>query len=338
MLLSIQWLQVVWYVLIGVLFCVYTILDGFDLGIASLMPFLARNDAERRALFRVIGPLWDGNEVWLLVGAGALFAAFPHAYASVFSGFYLAFMMLLIFLILRAVALEFWHHDETRRPLWHGTLVIASLAAVTLLGVALGNIVAGVPLNERGDYAAGFGLLLRPLPLAIGLLALTAVLIHGSAFAAYKTVGLMRQRAFRCCRAMGAPFICFFAGAGLLAALEMPLAFRRLPIWLTAAAAILAWIGCQWALKKEKERQALVFSSLQLIALWGMTAAFQFPLLVRSNPVLSRSLTIFNSSSSQLTLTVMLVIGLIGLPLVAAYTVYAYRVFKGREESAATRD
>src|SRR5512139_2189185 len=144
-------LQNTWYVLLGVLLIGYSILDGFDLGVGCLVPFLAKKEEDKRTLFNAIGPFWDGNEVWLLTGGGALFAAFPHVYATVFSGFYLALMLVLVALILRAVSLEFRAHDPARKKLWEAAFVGGSFVPALLFGVALGNVVAGVPLDARTE-------------------------------------------------------------------------------------------------------------------------------------------------------------------------------------------
>jgi cytochrome d ubiquinol oxidase subunit II len=149
-------LQNIWFLLIGILFVGYSILDGFDLGLGSLFPFLAKSEEDQRSLLNIIWPFWDGNEVWLLTAGGALFAAFPHAYATVFSGFYLALMLVLLALILRAVSLEFWFYDEKRRGLWEKTFIIGSFLPSLLFGVALGNVIIGIPLNESMDFTGNF--------------------------------------------------------------------------------------------------------------------------------------------------------------------------------------
>ncbi|HUU51724.1 MAG TPA: cytochrome d ubiquinol oxidase subunit II, partial [Candidatus Heimdallarchaeota archaeon] len=165
-------LRNIWFILIGVLFVGYSILDGFDLGIGALFPFLGKKEEEKEALIKSIGPFWDGNEVWILTGGGALFAAFPHAYATVFSGFYLALMAILFSLIFRAVSLEFRAHDTKRKRFWEGAFVVGSFLPSLLFGVALGNVVVGVPLDNTMNYTGNFFKLLRPFPLAVGLLGL----------------------------------------------------------------------------------------------------------------------------------------------------------------------
>ena len=189
--------QTIWFIIIGFLLAGYSILDGFDLGVGIIFPFLAKNDADKSVLIRTIGPVWDGNEVWLVTGGAALFAAFPLAYATVFSGFYLAMMLVLLALIFRAVSLEFWTYDEPRRKMWGYAFTLGSFLAALLLGVALGNVVYGIPLTDGHEYAGGFFTLLRPYPLLIGLMGLTAIILQGSAYTALKTEGHLRDAARR---------------------------------------------------------------------------------------------------------------------------------------------
>jgi cytochrome d ubiquinol oxidase subunit II len=186
-------LQNTWYLLLGVLLIGYSILDGFDLGVGCLVPLVAKNDADKRMLFNAIGPFWDGNEVWLLTGGGALFAAFPHVYATVFSGFYLALMLVLFSLIFRAVALEFWSYDEKRKKLWEWAFVVGSFLPSLLYGVALGNVVVGIPLNEQMEFTGNFFTLLRPFPLAVGLLGFAAILLQGCTYTILKTSGPLKE-------------------------------------------------------------------------------------------------------------------------------------------------
>jgi cytochrome d ubiquinol oxidase subunit II len=324
-----SFLQNAWFLLIGVLLAGYSVLDGFDLGVGALFPFLARTEEDKAVLTGAIGPVWDGNEVWLLAGGGALFAAFPPAYATVFSGFYLALMLVLFSLILRAVSLEFRAHDPARRRFWEAVFVGGSALPALLFGVALGNVVLGVPLDARGEYAGTFFTLLRPLPLAFGVLGLAVFLVHGAAYAALKSEGSLRERARKAVRnlawAAGAAFLLSFAAV----LFYRPEAVRSVPAWAFSA---LVWAGLASAVRAAKtgrDGRALASSSAAFIGLWGMIGAIHYPNLVRAtDPALS--LTIANASSSPLTLRAMLVIALVGMPVVVGYTAFAYRVFKGK--------
>ncbi|HMA54076.1 MAG TPA: cytochrome d ubiquinol oxidase subunit II [Acidobacteriota bacterium] len=322
-------LRNIWFVLIGVLLAGYSILDGFDLGVGALLPFLAKNEDEKRTLIGAVGPVWDGNEVWLLAGGGALFAAFPMAYATVFSGFYLAMMLVLFALILRAVSLEFRAHDPARTKIWEAAFVGGSALPALLLGVALGNVVAGVPLDARTEFTGSIFTLLRPLPLVFGLLGLCAFLLHGAVYAGLKSEGDLRRRAERTSLALTVAFGAAFALSFVMIGLDRPEALKIVPAWVFAAVVVFSLVLLALALKKGRDGRAFFFSSTAFLGLWGIVGAIQYPDIVRAtDPALS--LTIRNASSSALTLKVMLIVALVGMPAVIAYTIFAFRVFKGK--------
>jgi len=322
-------LRDVWFVLIGVLLAGYSVLDGFDLGVGALFPVLAKTEVEKQTLVGAVGPVWDGNEVWLLAGGGALFAAFPMAYATVFSGFYLALMVVLFSLILRAVSLEFRAHDPARKGLWEAAFIGGSLLPALLFGVALGNVVVGVPLDAGSEFAGTFFTLLRPLPLAFGLLGLCAFLMHGAAYAALKSEGALAERSRRTGRILAVAFVAAFALAFAMVLVYLPGAVRSVPAWLFAVLVWLSVVLFVAAAKKSRDGRAFFFSSTAFLGLWGMIGAVHYPNLVRAtDPALS--LTVTNASSSALTLKVMLIIALVGMPIVIGYTIFAFRVFKGK--------
>ena len=322
-------LQNIWCLLIGALLAGYSVLDGFDLGVGALFPYLARTEDEKRTLAGAIGPVWDGNEVWLLAGGGALFAAFPMAYATVFSGFYLALMLVLFALILRAVSLEFRAHDTARKGLWEAVFVGSSFVPALLFGVALGNVVVGVPLDARTEFAGNFFTLLRPLPLAFGVVGLCVFLLHGSAFAALKTEGAIRERARKVAGIVSVAVMIALFLAFVFVWIYFPEVFDRVPSWLIGDVVFLFCALFLIALRKGRDGRAFFFSSAIFLGLWGVIGAIHYPNLVRAtDPALS--LTLANASSSPLALKVMLIIALVGMPLVVGYTVFAYRVFKGK--------
>ncbi len=326
---TIDILRHAWFVLIGVLFVGYSILDGFDLGIGALFPFLARDESDKRALVNSIWPVWDGNEVWLLTAGGAMFAVFPQAYATVFSGFYLALMLVLFALIFRAVSLEFWYYDEARRTLWQWAFTIGSLLPALLFGVALGNVVIGVPLDAAMEYAGDFFTLLRPYPLLIGLLGLSAILLQGATYAVLKTDGALRERARAASRATWIGFIGMFNAALIATIVYQPLFFRKTLALVFVFAVVAAWLALAVAQRRRRDGWAFLFSSLVFAGLWGVAGASHHPFLVKGGGDALTSITIANGSSSELTLTVTLVIALIGMPVVIGYTAYVYRVFRG---------
>ncbi len=192
-------LQTIWFLLVGILIAGYAVLDGFDLGVGMLHLFIARNDRERRTLLSSIGPLWDGNEVWLLTGGGAIFAAFPRVYATVFSGFYIPLMLLLAALIARAAAVEFRSKEESPlwRSAWDVTFAVSSLVPALLFGVAIGNLMRGIPLTSDGEFAGTFVSLLNPFALATGLLSVAMFVMQGASWLSLKTEGDMRERAIQ---------------------------------------------------------------------------------------------------------------------------------------------
>lgn len=324
-------LRNIWYILIGVLLAGYSILDGFDLGIGTLVPFLAKKEREKRSLYNAIGPFWDGNEVWLLTGAGALFAAFPHAYATVFSGFYLALMLVLLALILRAVSLEFAAHDDAkRRGFWELIFNVGSFLPALLFGVALGNVVVGVPLDTQMEYTGNFFTLLRPLPLIFGALGLFAFLVHGSTFAALKTEGELQARARKKALRFSWLYMVMFIHSFVVVLIYMPYALKRPLAWVFAVLAAVCWVFLRKAIRAEKDGRAFFFSAAGFLSLWGIIGAIHYPNLVKASNGDALSITLTNASSSQLTLTVMLIIALIGMPFVIGYTIYSYKVFKGK--------
>ena len=325
-----EWLQIVWFFLIVLLLAGYSILDGFDLGVGVLFPYLSRTDGDRRVLFNAIGPFWDGNEVWLITAGGALFAAFPPVYATVFSGFYLALMLVLFALIFRAVSLEFWSHDPRRRVIWNWAFVLGSFLPALLYGVALGNLIQGIPLDIRRDFSGDFFTLLRPFPLACGVLGLAAFALQGGTFTALKSEGDLRERARSAILFAGWVFLVLLLSTLVLGVVAVPDAADRPLIWLFAAGTLILWHLTLRATRRGQDGRAFLLSSFVHIGLWALVATVMFPVLVRALGDPDLSLTVFNASSSRLTLTVMLGIALVGMPLVVGYTIFAYRVFRGK--------
>ena len=248
-------LRNIWFILIGVLFIGYSILDGFDLGIGSLFPFLGKKEGEKEALIKSIGPFWDGNEVWLLTGGGALFAAFPHAYATVFSGFYLALMVVLFSLIFRAVSLDFRAHDTKRKGFWEGAFVGGSFLPSLLFGVALGNVVVGVPLDNTMNYTGNFFTLLRPFPLAVGLLGLAAFLLQGSTYAAMKIGGVVQERARNLAKKILPRYEALLILAFVLTIVYVPGALKKPLAWIFTVVVIIALIVLHMSLKKANDNK-----------------------------------------------------------------------------------
>jgi cytochrome d ubiquinol oxidase subunit II len=322
-------LQYTWFILLGVLFAGYAILDGFDLGVGLWYP-LTKKDEERRGLLRAIGPVWDGNEVWLLTGGGALFAAFSPVYATVFSGFYLALLLVLLGLILRATGIEFRNKVASAgwRKSWDLAFFIGSLLPALLFGVALGNLVRGLELDSAGNYVGGFIALLNPYALAVGLAGLAMFATHGALYLTLKTEGELRDQARTWAARAWIAYLTLFL---VCAAWSLAVYQRGHPVWaaVAALAALFAIAAIGFFNRAGASLKAFICSALSIVALFCATGASLFPNLVPASNDPALSLTIFNASSSQNTLTVMLIFALIGMPVVIGYTIFIYRTFAG---------
>jgi cytochrome d ubiquinol oxidase subunit II len=327
-------LNTIWFLLVGVLIIGYAILDGFDFGVGILHLF-AKDDRERRVHLNAIGPVWDGNEVWLLTGGGALFAAFPAVYATVFSGFYIALMLLLAALIFRAVAIEFRSKVDSPRwqRFWDFSFGFGSLLPAILFGVVFGNILRGIPLNQQGDYTGSFLGLLNPFSIMVGLLSLAAFLMHGGIYLTMKSGGDLRERTAALIPKFWLTFIILYALTTFAAVFVSPFLFDGLlsnPVfWILSVLLAASIIRVFWTSTHGNMKCAFVASSATIALMIGEAALGLFPRLVPSSTDLAYSLDIHNSASTPYTQTIMLIIALIGMPLVIAYTIIIHRVFRG---------
>lgn len=334
--------NVLWFLLLGVLLAGYAILDGFDLGVGILHP-AANGDRERRAILNTIGPIWDGNEVWLVTFGGAMFAAFPEAYATVFSGFYIAFMAVLFCLILRAVSLEFRGKIESPgwKRFWDGGFFVASTGAALLFGVAIGAILVGVPLDGSGIFAGSFFDLLFPdplpfFPLLVGALTVALFALHGALYLELKTTGQLQARARHWMwHAFGWTLVLYLLTT-VIALVELPRAssnFAHYPwAWAVVVVTVLAFANIPRALWAHKPIQAFASSAALIAGLVGLAGVALFPDLVPTTLAGGHSLTIYSAASSEKTLKIMALIAAIGMPFVIAYTAVIYWAFRGRVE------
>ena len=328
-------LNATWFVLVGVLFTGYALLDGFDLGVGALHLF-TNKDEERRIMLNAIGPVWDGNEVWLVTGGGALFAAFPAVYATVFSGFYLAFMLLLVALIFRAVAIEFRSKQPMRwwRQMWDIGFAAGSVLSSFLIGVAMGNIAWGVPIDERGEFAGTFLNLLHPYALLLGITTVALFMMHGSLYIVMKTEGELHDKVRGWVNNCIIFFIVCYAVTTMATLLYVPhMAARvRAHPWLFSVALVnmLAIANIPREIHGGRDFRAFLSSCCAMIALMTLFGLEMFPNMVLSNPNPDNSLKIYNAASSQKTLGIMLTIALIGVPIVLTYTVSIYWIFRGK--------
>lgn len=335
-------LNILWYLLLGVLLGGYAILDGFDFGVGILSP-LAKTDREKRIVINSIGPIWDGNEVWLVTFGGAMFAAFPEVYATVFSGYYIAFMLVLLALIMRAVSLEFRSkmHSPAWRGVWDWAFFTSSLLASILFGVAVGSVMVGIPLNAQGIYAGGFFDVVFPdpqpvFPVLVGLLTTALFTMHGAIYLYLKTEGDLQQRAKQWMWHGFGTFLVLYILTTILALATVPQTldnFEHFPwAWGIVVLSVLAIGNIPRAIFSGKAFQAFLSSALVIFCLVGLVGVALFPNLVVTSLADGHSLTIYNAASSQKTLGIMAVIAALGMPFVLAYTAVIYWTFRGKVE------
>lgn len=323
----------IWFILIAVLYIGFFFLEGFDFGIGMLLPFLGKNDTERRTIINTIGPHWDGNEVWLLTAGGATFAAFPHWYATMFSGFYAAFFLLLLALILRGVAFEFRSKDANPkwRSLWDWAIFIGSLLPSLLLGVAFANLVQGVPINADMTYTGTFWTLLNPFGLLGGLLTIAAFILHGAVFLSLKTSGELTERARTTARKVW--FEVVVLGFLVLISSNFTTNIQaRLGVYkgLIPIFAIVAIMLAGFFIRRKMEGWAFTMTGLAITLTLVTEFMILFPRVMVSSLNPKWSLTIYNASSSPYTLKVMTIVGLIFIPIVLIYQGWSYWIFRKR--------
>ena len=372
MILDYEALRVLWWVLLGVLLIGFAIMDGFDFGVAMWLPWLTRTDMERRILINSIGPTWEGNQVWFILGGGAIFAAWPALYALSFSGFYYAMLLTLLALILRPVG--FKYRSKLTNPRWRSTwdwaLFVGGFVPALIFGVAMGNVLQGVPFHFDNDlrpfYTGGFFELLNPFGICAGLISVLMLAMHGAFFIQVKTEGHLQKRAMRAARVCAVLVVTLFVGAGVwlymgidgyaLASVvahdgpsnpmhkmvsHEPLAwfsnYRALPIaQLVPLVGIIAPLVAAMICKR-LVKTAFVFSGLSIASIIGTVGISMFPFLLPSSTNPNQSLLVWDSSSSELTLFIMLIATLIFFPIVLAYTAWTYRVLRGKVTEAHIR-
>jgi len=332
-------LNTLWFILIAVLYVGFFLLEGFDFGVGILLPFLSKDpdlievDRKRRLMINTIGPHWDGNEVWLITAGGATFAAFPHWYATLFSGFYLALFLLLLALIGRGVALEFRSKLEARRwrQAWDWTIFAGSLASALLLGVAFANLVRGVPIDAQMNFAGSFFDLLNPYALLAGIATVLTFALHGAIFLSLKTNADLLEAARRAARRLWLPVVLVLA-AFLVATYFATDILSRLGVNPGAVplAGMAAILLCGYFLRQRREGWAFAMT-LSSIA-FALVTLFMilYPRLMVSSLNPEWSLTIYNASSSPYTLKVMSLVALVFLPVVLVYQAWSYWIFRTR--------
>jgi cytochrome d ubiquinol oxidase subunit II len=331
-----MWLNVIWYLLFIIIIAGYVIMDGFDLGVGILHPFAAKNDRERRVMLNSIGPVWDGNEVWLVLGGGVLFAAFPLVYASLFSGLYTAMMLILLVLILRTVAIEF----RSKRPsprwrtTWDWVFFGASFGIALLLGVAIGNIIIGLPLDAQGNIFLALTDLLSPYALLVGVTTVFMLATHGAIYLSMKAEGELLARIERWVPRLMAIFFVLntlLVGATVFLHAHVSDSYLTQPLLVVLPALALLSVIVAWLMvRRHRYFVAFFFSAAMIAGLMLSIAVGMYPNLLVSTLDPQYNLTIYNAASAPNTLTVMLVFALVGMPFVLLYTAGVYYVFRGR--------
>jgi len=328
-------LAVFWYAALGVLLGVYAVLDGFDLGV-GIVHLAARGDLERRYSINSIGPLWDGNEVWLVTFGGALFAAFPEAYASILSAFYLPTMLLLFFLVGRAVSIEFRskRRESWWRTYWDVSFSLSSGLTVLCFGLLAGNLILGVRIDEAGVIHATLAEVVRPYPLAVGALAVLGAAMHGAIFLHTKTDGPLQARALRVAYGTYAAFLLAYLGVTAATFELAPHAlrnFERWPAaWVVVALNLLALANVPRTLRAGRPGQAFASSCASIASLCFLFGMAMFPFFAFDVEDPTRGIDLTNACSSERTLGIMQLVAVIGLPLVISYTVVVYWIFRGK--------
>ena len=359
-------LRLIWWLLLGILLIGFAVMDGFDLGIGTLLPAVARTDAERRLVLNVVGPVWEGNQVWLILGGGAIFAAFPALYAVSFSGFYLAMFLILFALILRPVGFKFRSKVEDRRwrAVWDWALFVGGFVPALVFGVAMGNVLLGVPFHFddtlRIHYSGGFFALLSPFAVLCGLVSVAMLVAHGASMLVLKTDGpvAMRARRLGSLAAVATAVLFVLAGvwvakgvdgyamvgAAVTDAASNPLFkqvtsarggwmanYQAMPwTWLFPLLGVAGSLAAAALLRAGRGMAAFLASALAIAGIILTEGLAVFPFLLPSSTHPASSLTLWDASSSHLTLFVMLVATVVFLPLVLLYTAWVYRVLRGK--------
>ncbi|MDE1996434.1 MAG: cytochrome d ubiquinol oxidase subunit II [Rhizobiaceae bacterium] len=373
-LIDYQTLRVIWWLLLGVLLIGFAVTDGFDLGIGTLLPFVARTDTERRIAINAIGPTWEGNQVWLILAGGAIFAAWPPLYAVSFSGFYLAMFAILFALILRPVAFKYRGKRDSARwkAGWDWALFIGGFVPSLIFGVAVGNVLQGVPFRFADDmriyYEGSFFELLNPYALLCGLLSVAMLAMHGAAWLQLKASGEVAERArsYGSIAALATTVLFALGGLALWYGVDgyritsefnplgpsnplLKTVDHSAGVWLTnygshpwmIAAPVLGFVGAIVSLLSmlsRREVAPLLFSGLAIFGIISTVGVSMFPFILPSSLDPRSSLTVWDASSSHQTLFIMLVVAVFFLPIILAYTTWVYRVLWGKVDAKAVTD
>jgi cytochrome d ubiquinol oxidase subunit II len=331
-------LNTLWFILVGILFTGFFFLEGFDYGVGMLLPFLARNDNERRLVIHSIGPVWDGNEVWMITAGGALFASFPNVYATLFSGFYLAMILMLVALILRGVAFEFRNKRENKtwRSFWDRAIFTGSLIPALLWGIVVGNMMRGFAIRQDMNYYGGLLPLLNPFAILCGLVFVSLFMMHGANFLRRKTTGVVLERLQRIVFPawIAATLLTIVFLASTLFSTDILAGMKGL---LPGILAVLSLLCTGGLIKVNRTGRAFITGSLTIVFASAMIFAGLYPRILISNLDPAFSLTISNAASSPYTLKVMSIVAAIFIPIVVLYQAWTYWIFRKRMDTSSEK-
>lgn len=324
-------LNTIWFILLFVLFSGFFVLEGFDYGLGILLPIIGKTDTERRQMINSIGPVWDGNEVWMITAGGAMFASFPHVYATLFSGFYLALFLMLAALIIRGVAFEF--RSKNSAPAWRKTfdmcIFFGSLIPALLWGVTVGNLIQGTPIDAHMHFAGGFLDLLSPYTILCGIAFILVFVFHGALYVAIKTTGAIAERARATALVVGV--ITAIGALILVGATYVYTDLFHSTLAMVAFALAIIFFLVSWGFTRVRQPgKGFFFSALTIVSITGAYFAGLFPRIMVSSLNPDWSLTITNASSSQYTLALMTAVACIFVPIVLIYQIWIYRTFRQR--------
>ncbi|MCI4440329.1 cytochrome d ubiquinol oxidase subunit II [Tibeticola sp.] len=366
-------LKIIWWLLVGVLLVGFAIMDGHDMGVGTLLPFVGKGDTERRVVINTVGPHWDGNQVWFITGGGAIFAAWPLVYATAFSGFYWAMLAVLWALFFRPVGFDYRSKidNPTWRATWDWGLFVGGFIPPVIFGVAFGNLLQGVPFQFDeyliSTYTGSFWALLNPYALLAGVVSSAMITLQGATYLAHRTEGAIQARTIRAGTIAGIVMVVAFIAAGFWlqsipgyrissvvdpAALPNPMSktvvreagawmanYGRQPLlWLLPALGVVGALAAVALMRARRTLSAFVASSLAIVGVIGTAGASMFPFVMPSSTQLAASLTVWDSVSSHLTLAIMFYATLICMPIIIFYTGWAYRVMRGKVTEQQIRD
>jgi cytochrome d ubiquinol oxidase subunit II len=330
--MSYEFLQILWFILIAVLWIGFFFLEGFDFGVGMLLPFVGKKDEERRAIINTVGPVWDGNEVWLLTAGGATFAAFPHWYATMFSGFYLALFLLLIGLIIRGISFEYRSKDPS--PKWRNTfdwmIAAGSFLCALLLGTAFANLARGVPIDVNKMFTGNLFTLLNPYGLLGGLSTVAIFLLHGANFLSLKLEGPLHEKVVKLTQKLWIAASVLYITLGVFTYIAGFWARGIVNPGIVPITAVVVLLVAGYFINRKMEGWAFIMVALNIVLTQVTFFSMTFPNVMLSTTDPAFSLTIYNASSSQYTLTVMSVVALIFVPIVLVYQGWTYYMFRKR--------